>query len=123
MIFVITAGVVGILTPDSPGIVVALNEWSTLWSASLAIAGIAAIVGLAIKAPNGLLINLAAMVVLATSSSSVLIALSVFYANPFFSGSITLYVFTVGSICRGAQIVRQLSRLKAILEKLDWEEK
>lgn len=110
-IFAIIAGFVGYFTPDSSAIVAILGHWSIVWNIILVVSGAGSLIGMAIPVPNGLIVHLSAMTLLAVSAGSVVVGLTVIQGNLFFSGSITLYVFAVGALARAIQIQYQLYRI------------
>lgn len=119
MIFVIVAGVVGIVTPDSRALNAVLGpQWSFVWSCILIICGMTSLVGMSMPIPNGLIIHLAGMTLLTISAGSVATGIAIQLGNVFFPGAISLYVFAVGSLLRAAQMQYQLYRINRGLHLL-----
>ncbi len=118
MVFVIVAGFVGIFTPDRPASIAILGSWAILWNIVLIISGSGSLIGMSIPVPNGLIVHLASMTLLTVSTGSVVTGIAIQLGNPFFTGSISLYVFAVGSLLRAAQIQYQLYRISRGLHLL-----
>lgn len=118
MLFVLYLGIVGLLTEDSANLADLLGTASTVWSGTLVACGVIGLIGLATPAPNGLVINLAAVSILATGAGSVVTGLAIISGNPFFPGSTTLYLFVFGSVWRTIQLLHQLTVLQRQVAKL-----
>lgn len=112
LFFLMFAGVMGLFVPDSVPTTVVLGNWTILWNILFIGSGLVGMVGLAMPAPNGLVVTLVSKSFLVTSAGGVLTGLIAYHGSLYFAGSVSLYVFTFGALFRIIQVLRQLRELR-----------
>lgn len=113
---VLFSGIRGIVRPPAESVYALLGPMAPVFYAALILAAAAAIVGTAVRGPDGLVTILGGMVTLAVACTSTYAGLAVLAGNALYSGSLTILIFAIGAILRAAQILRQLRRLRRALE-------
>lgn len=118
MAFAVIAGIVGFIRPDSTSRIAVLGDASNYFSLGIGVGGAICIIGLIMSIPNGYVVNLAGAIILTISSGGVVVGMAVFEGDLFFTGSIALYVFMIGSIVRSLQLFIQLKVLHHKLTRI-----
>ncbi len=110
MLAVIFVGTTALLDPTAGRLTSLIGSSAMLFYSCLILGGVAALIGMLMRAPGGLLVQLFAHSVLAVVSAAIGIGIGVDLGKMVYSGSSILYVLTVGGTWRAGQLLGQLWR-------------
>ncbi len=112
MFYIALYGVIGLFGPIESQVQDSiLGPIAQAYSAVWVLVGAMGIAGMFFKIPTGFLIQLAAMLLMAISTTSIYVGLAFDTGEFLFRGSTFFGIFVFGSIFRSIQIMRQLFRL------------
>lgn len=95
------------------------ETWGPLiWYGGLTVATLLYLIGMALPAPNGLVITLAGTMIIFLLAFSVAVGLTIISGTFFFMGNGGLWIFSMGGLLRSIQTFNMLTRLERSLAKM-----